>query len=730
MDSIDFETIADFNFKMVQQIRYLQNEEGPEYNTPYQYAFCNENLYKITTVAKASNPFFQIWYIMKKICHGTMLTAIHNILKAAGIFMDHITLGQYITRCKALTVLAKQYQSKFSIYWRYLVDWSMLGAYQIVKSSPDVNDLNVWLLQQRLNDAANIPFFYDYLKDGVKSFFSKVAAIPDYSKQLDVDSFLQSPWLWATSGSSTYLRHNVLVQGIKARSNKWLLAYTTSLIDKKRLFFSNAHAILRPFVKPDEPIKSRYIVTSDDSLYLKMAYISHILNPLLHNHPNTLIYSDNDDYYHKFSTLRHDKMNGLCNLDIDQSAFDHHVSKEFVLYIVSYICSFVRSHLAESLLFEYDTIVVALMTQFANQRIILDNVDMGQWQNGVASGWAWTSLIDTIANYAQNYAIFATLNYPMPNNILCFGDDMTVLLPHTYNLNRIVAAWGLFNYEVALNKTLMNTENGEFLRYTYGAEGIFGYPVRTARSIVINNTTMDDIETLKIIILFLVRMLAVSSTSMLFKQPYDDLVHISTIYGGYALPPIIRPTFKYEPSVHIVPRIKNVDWLPYQIERIGLKGAFQICVRKSSFKHIFSQLIETERVISYAYFITHDHFWQHAYYVNDEQFNQQLYKNGLIESELIPLLDIKSKDFYLSVLLHHATRNVRLKWLANRLPEPTIYTIHPRVAAMLCGNAFSHILRDLHYSKISIGVIRKINEVVERSFYKSINAIIPYVWQP
>lgn len=650
----------------------------------------------------------------------------NNIIQEAGLNVAR-TWGEFITRAKALTIVAKALQSKLHPEWIKLVDLQLLAAYQFEKPQPDSTDLTDWLVNVRdhelLGDSES---WYSLFSEGVDSFISTLT-IKGMKYPLTVEQFVKQPALWATSGSSVRAKKAAQQVGAQ-RSTKWVLAYTTDQAQLADMINSSHRNILKPFVKPDEKIKARFIVTADDPPSMKMSYLEYAMQRTLQSCKVSTLFMNNEQYMELFSKLNDYHTSGMVNLDIDQDSFDHQISKRMVLIIIRALIKLAyASDPRPEILF----VGQQLLSDFQQMYIQMPDGSSLQWNNGVASGWRWTALIDTIVNYAESFMV-QQLNTrysddePKLQNVQ--GDDNTTLYSTYDGALSAMACWQLAGIDFNVSKTLIATENGEYLRMVYGSGNVRGYPARVLSSLLIGespNTHEATVQWVRLLVDYCSRLHDFTIVDKL-PQPYISLVHTPNSYGGLGLPPLqVKMAFK--PSVDRWKRTRA--FLPYQVQRMSL---MQKSTKESASR--FFQLIDTTRqAVTLVTGMPAQHvtsppmspFFQNPdapYIIVDtyKEFSDQW-------EQMKFCMDEPSRQFAIK-LESIATERIRHDWMLGRLLMPAISGANARVdSALLKRMASISWIDMLSFKHISYPLWRNICLSIEMR-YSAYRNSLPISW--
>jgi hypothetical protein len=108
--------------------------------------------------------------------------------------------------------------------------------------------------------------------------------------------------------------------------------------------------------------------------------------------------------------------------------------------------------------------------------------DLIQWDNGILSGWKFTSMMDSIVNLAQAYACAYMYDLPEPL-AMAMGDDYLEAASSAGSSVSRVEAMMLNGYDIKPGDSTVG-DQGEFIRYVIGRDKVFGYPMRSVAAYI------------------------------------------------------------------------------------------------------------------------------------------------------------------------------------------------------------------------------------------------------
>ena len=298
------------------------------------------------------------------------------------------------------------------------------------------------------------------------------------------------------------LHVTVFDEEVKLAKNKFSKSAKLSVENKLKRLFSYKPAKHKANDKVEVYPKRRLIVSADYDLTLKMRFIDTWLSDWLHTNPNSLLWKDAEqqsEFWIDFMNYE----NKRWNIPLDQSAFDHHVSKEMVMVVLDEIKLLIGSKMDGDPLVigEYlevmNTIIFGLEEGYILYELKPDDEGFVQgkrqfkripYKNGVLSGWQWTSKINTICNVAEGELAKQEIEDDGVRVIIynfdATGDDQNT--SWKYLVDGIL--YWLFltsnGFVIHPMKNFFSTSHNEYLRLYSTIDGVNGYPARTINKIL------------------------------------------------------------------------------------------------------------------------------------------------------------------------------------------------------------------------------------------------------
>lgn len=276
---------------------------------------------------------------------------------------------------------------------------------------------------------------------------------------------------------------------IPVANNKFAKSCALSVKEKlKRLFKKEGHKS-NVSIKTEFYPKVRLIVSSDFNTFLKMKFVDSWLSTWMHGNPISTLYQTKRqtlNMWRKFA----DNSQGEWNIPIDQSAFDHKVTKEMVLIMCEEQTELIRDNATnnDELLRVSGAIYESLLDGKITYKDPTGKVRKYKYESGIESGWYWTAHFDTLANVAEfKTACELCAEYGIDVETTLFnaqGDDDLVRVKTLAQAASIAAAYRAMGFDVHPRKTFFSQKHNEYLRKFSKDNEINGYPARMVNNIL------------------------------------------------------------------------------------------------------------------------------------------------------------------------------------------------------------------------------------------------------
>lgn len=272
---------------------------------------------------------------------------------------------------------------------------------------------------------------------------------------------------------------------VKFKKTKYTKSASLSVTTKMKRLFKKRKQSARVSHKVEFAPKVRIIVSSDYNTTLKMRFIDEWLTPWLSGLEKSTLFQTTSQTLQMWRKFTDNNLN-LYNVPIDQSAFDHHVTKEMVLIMLEEIRSLISDFAIDNqeLLDVMDTIIYAL----DGGEIVYEPEGKGKvrhvfaYESGILSGWQWTALLDTLANIAEYMTMVDLIQSEkiemVTKQFNAQGDDGLVRLTKPISCLALITAYNQCGFEVHPRKTFISKHHNEYLRKYSSNNKLNGYPSR------------------------------------------------------------------------------------------------------------------------------------------------------------------------------------------------------------------------------------------------------------
>lgn len=443
-----------------------------------------------------------------------------------------LTSGQLFTYLKQLSQHMKIYGREASPFWIYYVNIELLGGYMQCGSYEELDaEIHDWIEveQSQWNLGGSVLNFMRSFEDGLKDFFSYMNA---KAKDMTVDEFVHNPSLYCTSGSSRKRMQ-------PGRKTKWTTSLILGPIGVKQWMLDGRVHTQDIVALKRELGKVRPVIAANDENNYRMSYISYLLDGLLNGHPNSIPNESSEMILVNYKLIL-DMMstNDYVFVSIDQEHFDHNPSSAMLIMTLDYIERYVLSYCLEDKL-NKQHILSLIKSRLLNNNVYFRN-KVYHHTKGIESGWRWTSLLDTVINYAEQFIVArqCLLLGVQVVKIFCQGDDALIAIRKIPGIdvgkvyNDIAFSMGM---PVNVMKYYTDDYRAEFLRKVFMSNEVRGYPARALPGILWNkpnNEVINDYFSLaKSIVTNWVQLIQ----RLQFKNEYIDRSIVSDVKGACKL---------------------------------------------------------------------------------------------------------------------------------------------------------------------------------------------------
>lgn len=267
---------------------------------------------------------------------------------------------------------------------------------------------------------------------------------------------------------------------IKVPNNKYAKSGALSEKEKLRRLKSMETGKASLSTKVEFFPKVRLIISSAYNMTMKMRFIDTWLTKWLHGSEFSTLFQTKQQTFKMWCEFA--KENGW-NLPIDQTKFDHNVSKAMVIIMLEEIKLLIHDNCTNNteLLEVMDTIIYGIKTTTVVWKHN-NTTETFSYLSGILSGWQWTALLDSLANMAEVKMAedLAKEKKIIPKIILLNvqGDDVALRTKRLIECLAIVVAMRSMGFLIHPSKTFFSKHHNEYLRKYYYKGVINGYPAR------------------------------------------------------------------------------------------------------------------------------------------------------------------------------------------------------------------------------------------------------------
>lgn len=401
---------------------------------------------------------------------------------------DDFCPHQFRKTFKTLTGAAKRGGDFGHPFWRYLCYWEMsLGYLEYTPLSEMEGEVRAWLVEPNHN-GTTLPerkWYHQQMYLETKRFLQENWHRPQNLTTLD-EWLAKGSWMRGKGG--TGYKTDVFVDGkrIRTRRNKGVDAvFQSNELVKQNLFGIHPQQMI--VMQKSEGAKIRPVVKTDNEGFRKMDFLSETIERGLYNCTRSSLFmgaSGNNALDMRIL----DGISDGINVPLDQGSFDNHQGRPSILAVMLAMYDVVIDNEPDE---DYKRVWESMFDSFTHpdSAVILGSRRF-PWGNGVASGWRWTALLDTLLNIASYEVLtrLAAKSGPFAYwGAVHQGDDIIFKANSVDAVNYLIQLYNRFGYEVHPDKTFISKTRSEFLRRAYGPEGVTGYPARTIQGLLYKN---------------------------------------------------------------------------------------------------------------------------------------------------------------------------------------------------------------------------------------------------
>nr|UKQ11007.1 RdRp [signal crayfish associated toti-like virus 1] len=371
-------------------------------------------------------------------------------------------------------------------HWKALVGMGTLGGY--VVAPPEqffVEEVAEWVSGPVPAIAATLPGWHRHFQYAARLF---VDGCEPKAAPCSFEQFVASG-CWVRPGvtdQGTFPDVMHFDEVVHVRKNKDLMYLGTDPGALQDLAHGPA-APARAMVKR-ETMKSRAVVITDTPTYLRMAWLSLSLEASLKRSRGASLFFTGGRLARLWVELARDSANtGLWKFPIDQSKYDHMVTREMIDVVLGE---------AERLLLGDDQRAVMQRVRAdlaSDDQVVVIGDATVPVTKGVLSGWRWTALIDTWVNFSETVGSLLYLREEgiIPafslEGVYFQGDDVRFMCNNPGIGVALCEVMREAGFQINPSKTWVSPLRDEFLRKVGQDLCVSGYLSRTVASIMWRN---------------------------------------------------------------------------------------------------------------------------------------------------------------------------------------------------------------------------------------------------
>lgn len=430
-------------------------------------------------------------------CQDTMLRYYHTIKgrmqKTARHFCWH-----NIRKCfRHASGLIKLGGANISPYWRHLCYWELFFGYtpyhKVEVLRPEVE---TWLTKfLRLGGLLPEALYLEMLFSEVLGFMREEWRIPP--EWMGLEEWARSG-KWMEGKAGTGKKMDIIVGDRRCRTRRMkplegVFHSDIGIVGELKLPCREEMYT----IQKSESGKIRPVVKTGNCLNRKMNYLSEVVERGLYgSKKSTLFAGERGNEEIDLDLINAVRDGSDWVVPLDQGAFDQHQSKKSIMVVIAAVFVHILPLLNNP---EVSDVAAALWDSLSCEgaSVYIGREFVGEWINGLPSGWRWTALLDTLLNIGSFRVVCALVKesgLPRPSirHHYAQGDDIIFTCPDLQSIQRIMELYTMLGYEVNPGKTYISRHRGEFLRRSYEPWGITGYAARTVTGLRFRNPIQEN----------------------------------------------------------------------------------------------------------------------------------------------------------------------------------------------------------------------------------------------
>jgi hypothetical protein len=412
------------------------------------------------------------------------------------------------TGLKGLSSMAKLFGNEWSQNWKYFVNIETLGGYaKEANLGLFESELRGWVTGDKVHKTINgsgfsESAFLEQMREGIDEFLNDMPSLAAANENaMTLDEFVQSPGNWAVSGS-TQIKRTVWYwekdKRRRPRATKWRSGLSVSPEEVKNIILDSGNTRQRnKAIQKRETGKVRAVINSDDTLYLRMTYISTWLESALQGTTKTALYMTAKQRFTFWTQMGLDVSNDWLKMPLDQAHFDWQANKRMLSTVMDSIRAAISNKAPVRVKQDLLNVLELVTKTLLGSGSVIETVNAENEpisipiEKGIMSGWRWTALVDTLVNYGEMFVartmckLTAGRDPVMSVNVQ--GDDDQVLVRDMRGAYNLFAAYKVMNLEINPYKFFVSTSRDEYLRQVAQGKVVCGYPARSINAVLWRN---------------------------------------------------------------------------------------------------------------------------------------------------------------------------------------------------------------------------------------------------
>lgn len=387
---------------------------------------------------------------------------------------------------KNRTGLLKMGGSRVSKTWRWECYWELGYGYVPYKEVSELlPEVKKWLCEPIiLGGPMGRDDYMRVIAEEVETFMQEEWKAPRDPPSME-DWIKTGTWMQGKSGTEEVGRVTIDGKTVRTGRMKSVMGAIMKDSDVERDLLRVVRERMC-ILQKSEGAKIRAVAKTGNAINRKMNYLSEYLEKgLMGSKLSTLFAGSAGNEKIDNDLIKAARNEYLWKVPLDQGGFDQHQSKDVIATVLWVIGKNMIKKCPQ-----IEGVWTALWDSLFVEGASVECGDwLGEWENGLPSGWRWTAVLDTILNITSFRAVKRVALARLARragqiwHFYAQGDDVIFACDDLGLIQAIISVYGDVGYEVHPLKTYISRCRGEFLRRSFETIGVTGYLARSLVSL-------------------------------------------------------------------------------------------------------------------------------------------------------------------------------------------------------------------------------------------------------